>query len=181
MNQGTNVGTAIAILVLCIVAFFALGWLRFKKPGNASQPEERAALQSRPTPAQMPTVPVAAFAWPVLDEYDFEVVGESNYQPVIKALMGDPNDPAMDGRGTAILVPEDTNPHDNKAVKVTAQGYTIGYLSRDDARSFRRRLAAKKLGMVPSSCGMQITGGYSMDDGSQAYYGVVLDLKPFDS
>lgn len=128
----------------------------------------------------MPEVPVPAFAWPARNEYDFEVVGESFYQPVLKALMGDPADPAMDGRGTAILVPDDSNPHDNKAVKVTVQGFTIGHLSREDARSYRRRLASKKMGMVPASCGLQITGGYTLTDGKQAYYGVVLDLKPFE-
>lgn len=155
-------GTTLFILVLCIVAIAALGWLRYRRPG------------------QMPEVAVPAFAWPELGDYDCEVVGESFYQPVLKALMGDPKDPAMDGRGTAILVPDDSNPHDNKAVKVTVQGFTIGHLSRDDARSYRRRLASKKLGMVPASCGVQITGGYTLADGSQAHYGAVLDIQPFD-
>lgn len=159
--------TAVVILLLCIGAFGVLAWMQVnKKTGGA--------------PTQMPPVPVAAFAWPEIGNYDVEVVGESNYQPVLKALMGDPNDPEMDGKGTAILVPEDNNPYDNKAVKVTVQGFTIGYLSREDARSFRRRLSAKKLGMVPTSCCFEITGGYTLKDGSQAFYGAMLDLKPFD-
>lgn len=131
-------------------------------------------------PPQMPEVPVAAFAWPELGEYDFDIVGESHYQPVLKALLGDPNDSSMGGKGTAILVPDDNNPYDDKAVKVTVQGFTIGHLSREDARRFRRRLAAKKLGMVPSSCGVQITGGHQLKNGDQAHFGAVLDLKRFD-
>jgi hypothetical protein len=127
-----------------------------------------------------PPVPVAAFAWPELGEYDFEVVGESNYQHALSALADTP-DPDEEKTGTAILVPEDSNPHDNKAVRVTVQGLTIGYLSREDARSYRRRLAAKKLGMVPASCGVLVTGGYVLKDGSRAHYGAQLDMKPFDN
>jgi hypothetical protein len=127
-----------------------------------------------------PPEPVAAFAWPELGHYDFEVVGESNYQRALKALRDTVPDPNEDAIATAILVPEDNNPHDNKAVRVTVQGYTIGYLSRDDARSYRRRLAAKKLGMVPASCEVLITGGHLLEDGSRAFFGAQLDMKPFD-
>lgn len=124
------------------------------------------------------TTPVAAFSWPELGEYDFEVVGESNYQQALQALCDTP-DPDEEKIGTAILVPENDNPYDEKAVRVTVQGVTIGYLSREDARSYRRRLSAKKLGMVPASCGVLVTGGYILKDGSRAHFGAQLDLKPF--
>lgn len=160
--------TLVWLVLICGGLYLAVKWFIHDLKSTT--------IDGRPAPP----VPVAAFAWPELGEYDFEVVGESHYQHVLKALMGDGKDPSIDGRGTAILVPEDTNPHDPKAVKVTVQGLTIGYLSREDARAYRRRLARKKLGMVPASCGLQITGGYTLNDGSQAYYGVVLDLEPFD-
>jgi len=127
------------------------------------------------------TPPIALHAWPERGEYDFEVVGESKYQHVLKALRDTVPDPNESVTGTAILVPEDSNPHDNKAVKVTVQGLTIGYLSREDARSYRRRLAAMKLGLVPASCGYVITGGYLLKDGSRAHFGAQLDMKPFDN
>lgn len=122
--------------------------------------------------------PVAApaFAWPSLDDFDFEVVGEGSYQPAIKALHAGLNGSTI----TALLVPEDRNPHDDKAVMVSINGLTVGYLSRDDARSFRRRLGAKKLGTVVTSCGAQITGGHTLRNGDQAHFGVKLDIKPFD-
>ena len=174
-------GTALFILVLCIVAFIALAWLRFGQARKETAEDQRAEWGQSARPAlQMPPVPVAVFAWPELGDFDFEVVGESNYQLVLKALMDDCKDPRIDGRGTAILVPEDANPHDPKAVKVTVQGFTVGYLSREDARAYRRRLARKKLGMVPASCGLQITGGYPLKDGTIAHYGAVLDIKPFE-
>ena len=134
-------------------------------------------ITAQPAPA---LAPVAAYAWPAIGEYDFEVVGESNYQRVLAALADTP-DPNEEKTGTAILVPEDSNPHDNKAVRVTVQGQTIGYLSREDARSYRRRLASKKLGMVPASCGVLVTGGYVLKDGSRAHYGAQLDMKAFDN
>lgn len=136
--------------------------------------------RSKPETTIVPPVPVALYAWPEIGEYDFEVVGESNYQHVLRALADTP-DPDEEKTGTAILVPEDSNPYDDKAVKVTVQGQTIGYLSREDARSYRRRLAAKKLGMVPASCGVLITGGHTLKDGSLAHYGAQLDMKPFNN
>lgn len=135
------------------------------------------------TPPQAPTHPptiTAHFAWPERGQYDFEIVGESHYQMVLAALADVPDTPDQEKTGTAILVPEDTNPHDNKAVRVTVQGLTVGYLSREDARSYRRRLAAKKLGMVPASCGILVTGGHQLRDGTRASYGAMLDIKPFN-
>lgn len=139
----------------------------------------RGSKSSSAKPPSAPPVPVAAFAWPELGEYDFEVVGESNYQHALRALANTPA-PDDDKTGIAILVPEDDNPHDNKAVKVTVQGLTIGYLSREDARSYRRRLATKKMGMVPASCGVLVTGGHALQDGTCAHLGAQLDMKPFD-
>jgi HIRAN domain len=62
-----------------------------------------------------------------------DVVGESHYQPAIRA--------ACDWRpGTDILfhcmaelVPEPTNPYDRNAIKVTINGACVGHLSRKDA------------------------------------------------
>jgi hypothetical protein len=133
-------------VILLLIVGIAAAWFVFG--GNA-----RIGTTAQPTPPQQFT---PAFHWPDIGDYDFEVVGESFYQEILKALRGGPDE---DGIGVAILVPEDENPHDNKAVKVTVQGLTIGYLSREDARSYRRRLGAKKLGMVPASCGLMITGG----------------------
>lgn len=157
------------LLVVGVIAYIA--WTLYAGGRTANQNALDRATRTQVSP-------VAAFAWPARDEYEFEVVGESHYQPTLKALhSASGGDSAT---GTAILVPEDTNPHDDKAVRVTVQGLTVGYLSRDDARSYRRRLAAKKLGMVPASCGIVITGGHQLKDGTTAHFGAELDMKPFD-
>lgn len=133
---------------------------------------------AKPKP-DVPRAPTSVdFQWPHLGEYDFEVVGESNYQLALKALHGSATD--GDPTGTAVLILEDDNPYDDKAVKVTVQGVTVGYLSREDARSYRRRLGAKKLGRINASCGIKITGGWELADGKRAHYGAQLDMKPFE-
>ena len=133
----------------------------------------------RATPAKPQNV-ISAFTWPARDEYEFEVVGESHYQRALQTLAGEHGDDAAELLTTAMVVPYDTNKYDDKAVKVLIDGYEVGHLSRDDARSYRRRLAGKKLGMVPAQCGALVMGGFIGRDGTRASYGVRLDLKPFE-
>lgn len=118
--------------------------------------------------------------WPALGDYDFEVVGESFHQPALKTIAGHHGDNAASLETTAVLMTDDNNPHDNKAVKVLINGQQVGHLSRDDARKYRRRLTAKKQGLVAAQCGALVMGGFIGKDGQRAYYGVRLDMKPFD-
>jgi len=62
-----------------------------------------------------------------------DVVGESHYQPAIRAACN--WKPGADTlfHSTAELVPEPTNPYDRNAIKVTINGACVGYLSRQDA------------------------------------------------
>jgi len=62
-----------------------------------------------------------------------EVVGESHYQPAIRAACN--WKPGTDTLFycTAELVPEPTNPYDRNAIKVTINGVCVGHLSRQDA------------------------------------------------
>ena len=120
------------------------------------------------------------FHWPALGAFDFEVVGESNYQKTIKELAGIHDDQGANTVCIAELALEDLNEHDPKAVVVKIAGKTVGYMSRDDARSFRRRLAQKGLSSRTTTCEAQIVGGWASRNGDQIYYGVKLDLKPFE-
>jgi hypothetical protein len=67
-------------------------------------------------------------------EYAQEVVGESNYQPALRAIQASKDKPFHRAR----LVPEDANPFDNLAVRVDVAGHTVGYLPRADARRWRK-------------------------------------------
>lgn len=125
------------------------------------------------------------FAWPSLMQFDFEVVGESYYQDAIHKIAKQQeaeavnNPEALTQPLTAYLIPDDNNPYDDKAVQIDIDGMKVGHLSRADARSFRRRLGAKKLTGHITTCGAKIIGGY-VKDGKQLSYGVMLDIKPFD-
>lgn len=150
---------------LIVAALVYVFWRFVKANGHQASVQQQAAPQ---------------LVWPQRGEYEFEVVGESFYQPALRALAGDHGDDAANLETTAVVVPDDNNPHDNKAVKVLIDGHHVGHLSRDDARSYRRRLAAKKQGMVAAQCGALVMGGFIGRDGERASYGVRLDMKPFE-
>lgn len=116
------------------------------------------------------------YEWPELGNFDFEIVGESNYQNNI-ALIGKQNPDLI----TAILVPEPNNQYDTKAIRVDINGLIVGYLSKDDARSFHRRLGNKKISGKATKCKAIITGGHLLKSGNKASYGVQLDIKPFNN
>lgn len=122
-----------------------------------------------------------SYRWPALGQFEFEVVGESNYQRELKAAAGDHGDDPADAHCLAALIPDDDNPHDDKAVAVSVDGQTVGYLSRADARSFRRRLSQRKLGGQTTQCDAMIVGGGRGKGGKRYSYGIRLDIKPFDS
>lgn len=73
----------------------------------------------------------ALYRWPPIDEYAFEVVGESQYQDALHKAA------TLPGDTLAELVPESNNRHDNNAVSVRVGGEVVGYLSREDSISFR--------------------------------------------
>lgn len=118
--------------------------------------------------------------WPETGSCDFNVVGESNYQRDLQRLAGDHGDKRCRKSCTATLVLEDNNEHDNKAVRIDVDRTPVGYLSRDDARRYRRRLGSKGLTGKTMTCKARIGGGQMLENGQRASYGVWLDLKPFD-
>lgn len=166
-----------------VIIFLGLLWLIYmgiKGSGTKSQPKS-GRRSAEKTYEELPDQPPAHHWEPHKDySYDFEVVGESNYQRALASLAGDHGDQSPNLETTATLYPERNNPHDKAAVKVTIHGKTVGYLSRDDAPRFRRRLSSRKIGIKPTTCNAMIIGGFAKQDGSKASYGVVLDMKPFD-
>jgi len=145
----------------------------------------KKSKSSRTVNETVQAVEVTDFRWSDGGNFNFEVVGESFYQKDLKILAGEHKESGCRVYGTAVLVPEDDNPHDNKAVAVyvkTAEnqpGRQVGHLSRRDARSFRRRLGAKKLAGQRTLCDAVIVGG-RLKKGIRQSYGVWLDMKPFD-
>lgn len=101
-----------------------------------------------------------------------EVVGESRYQDSLTRSYKRHGGDGHDLKVTAAIVPEDANPHDPNAVRVEIDGRTVGYLPRELAPDYRGTI-----GKQPGSCSAKIVGGFVRDDGTQASYGVKLNVK----
>lgn len=138
---------------------------------------KKPPLKTKAKPTEQPQP--SDVTWPGKGEFLFDVVGESNYQAAIKELAGDHGDREPKATFIASLIPDDDNPHDDKAIRVEINRKHVGYMSREDARSFRRRLGTKKLTNQTTTCHAKITGGWVGKDGKRVPYGIRLDIKPF--
>jgi len=81
----------------------------------------------------------------------------------------------------ALLVLEDSNPHDANAVRTEIDGELVGYLSRDNARRYRADLAAAGTPTATVRCKARIVGGFETASGERAHFGVRLDLPPMEA
>jgi hypothetical protein len=170
-----NIGT-----ILTLAALAAVVWYVVKLLGRGTHaPNGTAATHESPVSKPRPAALGQEFKWPPLDEYDFDVVGEASYQSSIAALAEGHGTSSANVQCVAHLIPEDTNTHDPKAVAVKIRGALVGYLSREDARSFRRRLSQKGISGQATTCDACIVGGGTRKNGEKLYYGVKLDIKPF--
>lgn len=104
--------------------------------------------------------------------FALDVVGESRYQAALEAAA------AGGAIVRAVLVLEDSNPHDDQAVQVWVEGQVCGYLSRANARRYRAALAAAGRPRTRVRCKAKITGGFHTAGGGRAHYGLKLDLPP---
>ncbi len=112
------------------------------------------------------------------DEGFVAVVGESHYQNALRATARSckgkfERRPAF----TAALVAEPNNPYDGNAVAVWSPQGKLGYLSRADARAYRRLFEElRRRGFDGGACPVHVTGG----DGGKSF-GVVLRLADVET
>jgi hypothetical protein len=109
-------------------------------------------------------------------DFPQEVVGESHYQRHLKMLNKVWTQEGKQNSLIAELHCENDNEHDKKAVKVMIKGLVVGYLSKEDARIYRKRMKKAELGEIVISCNAKIFGGTD----SKLMLGVWLDL-PVDA
>jgi hypothetical protein len=151
---------------LCLAAVLVVGYFAVNLIGGALEEMKGNSTSSGASVLQ----------WPALGRFEFPVVGESNYQSAIQSIA----EASASEQCIAVIVPEDNNKFDQLAVRIDIQNKTVGYMSKDDARSFRKLLSSKKISGKVTSCDAAIIGGFVLRDGSKASYGVTLDIKPFD-
>ncbi|MAT72306.1 MAG: hypothetical protein CMJ58_22610 [Planctomycetaceae bacterium] len=109
-------------------------------------------------------------------DFRIEVVGESNYQRELRAVVKAKETPEGGKLVQARLYLEDDNPYDKKAVRVAIDGRTVGYLSRENARLYRRELEKSAHPRVVGVCAAKIYGGQRKPDRSRKSFGVWLDI-----
>ncbi len=104
------------------------------------------------------------------------VVGESSYQDAIEAAAGGRSEDSCDKVVDAVLVLEDSNAYDAKAVQVLIGGRPCGYLSREDARAYRRQIKKAGHPRITAKCKALIKGGWDRGLDDCGHFGVFLDL-----
>jgi len=103
--------------------------------------------------------------------FEVEAVGESHYQPALKAAIGSQKG-YVEVNVQAELYCEDDNAFDANAVRVMIGGQKVGYLNRVVAMAYREIIKNVGFGKATGRCQAKIFGG-SKDKPS---YGVWLDI-----
>ncbi len=105
--------------------------------------------------------------------FDTPVVGESNYQSNLLSICGARGPDGVEKYFKAQLIFEDANPYDPEAVRVDIANLTVGYLSREGARAWRRNNRTTS----PHTRSAVVRGGWDRGPGDQGSFGVWLDLR----
>ncbi len=153
-------------------------WLAYKERLRAERAAERERVRKSETDrshAKQVRVIVEA-ALPSPGDHEIDVVGESHYQRQLEAICGGRSRESAQVKTTAVLVLDDNNPYDSKAVRVEIHGYVIGHLSRENAREYRKQLKEAGHPKITASCKALIVGGWDRGNGDRGHFGVRLYL-----
>ena len=113
-------------------------------------------------------------------DFAVEVVGVSRRQDALAEIVERRGRSGRTVTIDALLILENTNPHDANAVRVEIDGALIGYLSRDNARRYRADLTAAGTPQATVQCKARIVGDFETSGGVRASFGVRLDLPPME-
>lgn len=106
--------------------------------------------------------------------FNVACVGESSYLKNLEALCGDRTEDGIDIVTTATLIPESDNSYDKNAVVVRIDGWTVGYLNRQDAVTYRKKY--KPGPGEGRSFKANIRGGWDRGETDKGHFGVFLNL-----
>lgn len=110
------------------------------------------------------------------DEFNVTVVGEAEYQDTLEVICGGVKRKSVNKRTVAALVPEDSNPYDENAVRVEIDGRAVGYLSHWNARTYRQLLEETEGLEVPTTCEALIRGGWYRSKRDRGDFSVKLKM-----
>jgi len=158
----------IVIIILALVTLYFL----LKGAPKASAPAGKPAGGSyTPLPQGEPV-----HHWSDQRRFQLEVLGESRYADTIHALAGEHGDGPADIHHKALLLPDDQNPYEDKAVAVFLNNQMVGYLAPKDALVFRTMLQRQEMAGQLTSCDAVIRGGH-LYEGKRLSYAVLLDIN----
>lgn len=113
------------------------------------------------------------------DSFNFDIVGEGNYQGYLKQIAGPKSEIRKEHDCIAFIKPEPDNAYDPNAIAVFIDNKPVGYFDRATAKKFQKFLQAKNFGSnTVFAVNALIVGGWK-DDESTGHYGVKLDA-PMD-
>ena len=171
---GAGAGAAQILPVTLISAII----LYFNRDKIAASGTPENGAQKSAKPAQ------GTYVWPELGQFACAISAQP-YQQTI-AQLAQENGIDFENAATAQshilrahLIPDSSNPYDSDIVRVNINGRAVGYLDREQARSFLRKLEEKKLSNQVTICGAIITGG-SVADGRHFNYSIRLDIELLD-
>ncbi|MET0266697.1 MAG: hypothetical protein ABW202_13895 [Duganella sp.] len=143
-----------------------------------SNPAKTVALPPLPSAPYTPLLPDAPVAhhWSDGGRFVVEVVNESRYQGVLKALAGDHGEAAARAPCLAMLYCDEHNAYEDAAVAVFVEGRMCGYLAPKAALAFRARLKRDGFEKQLTSCDAEVRGGGVWQSGRLSY-SLVLDLE----
>jgi len=164
---------ALALNILIIVlALVTLYFLLKGGPKTAPAPTGKPAGGSyTPLPQGEPV-----HHWTDEGRFQLEVLGESRYSDTIRALAGEHGEAAANAHHKALLLADDNNPYEDKAVAVFLNKEMVGYLAPKDAQAFRTMLARQEITGQLTSTDAVIRGG-QVFEGKRLAYTVLLDVN----
>lgn len=156
----------------CIVALFYLFKPRGRS-GTIGAYGSGRGYSARPSPPPFPMPRAKPEVLHLADDdgaFEGDVVGESHYQENLSSIAGG-SDEGAEYECVADLIPEPSNPHDNKAIRVDINGLTVGYIPADETAEFHALMRGMR-----ARCPALIVGGWERGVRGRGHFGVRLDI-----
>ena len=154
-----------------------LKWLVAPKPVQTNQQASRVSGEYGRKSADRSWYKVdGTFPIKYSGEPEYDIVGESHWQPTIQRIVGGKYDLGVYWNVVAQLCFVEDNAHDQNAVGVFIDSQIVGYIPSGDAARVRQEIKTANPDELPVICKAMIRGGF-MDGTERAPYGIKIGLS----